>query len=60
VQIKTTVGHVYVPLRNEGAQIELSVENEALKGMSGPETVKNVDIACGRNLYSANILLWMW
>lgn len=36
-QIKTAVGHVYVPLWNKGAQIKLSVENEAFKEMSGPK-----------------------
>jgi len=37
MQIKTTVGHVYVLLWNEGRQIKWRVKNEALKEMSGPK-----------------------
>jgi hypothetical protein len=33
-----------VPFRKEGEQIKLSVENEAFKEMSGPRTMKIVDM----------------
>lgn len=46
MQIKTTVGRVYVPLWKEGAQIKLSAEDEAFKGMSGPKNSED----CGYGL----------
>jgi hypothetical protein len=51
MQIKTTLGHVYILLWNEGAQIKLDVENEAFKEMSGPKSSED----CGYYLRQNSI-----